>query len=153
MDNTIKGMGAGLIASVVMLVLLYAKQALGILSETDFVQLITDAFHRLGAPPAAATGWIALLAVGTLLWGGLFGAFNHFLPGETELGKGLWFSVFAWLVMLVALLSLENVDIFADMVDWSVAGVALVLHLIFGAILGATYASLIHVKVLQPIAH
>lgn len=153
MDNTVKGIGAGLIASIVLLALIYVKQVSGIFPDLDSVQLMTSAFHRIGAPLTPATGWISLLAIGTILWGGLFGTFNHFLPGKTELVKGLWLSIFAWLVMMLVWMPMANVGVFASALGWTTAAVTLVLHLIFGVVLGASYASLIHVKALKPVLH
>lgn len=148
MDNVGKGMIAGLAATIVVSVVIMLMDP--IVPEASIITAYgRTGTNILGIENAMAIGWFLHLFVGIVLWGGLFGAFNHLIPGNTELNKGLWFSVFAWLVMMVVIMPFAGAGLFSMEAGLIVPVVTLVLHLIYGAVLGIAYARAIHVRPTQ----
>ena len=67
-DSLRRGLGAGLVATVALAIMLVAKQAIGLMPQVDLVSILARA---LGFQSLAA-GWTAHFIVGVLLWGPLF---------------------------------------------------------------------------------
>ena len=79
--------------------------------------------------------------VGSLIWGAAFAALNDHLYGPAWL-RGLTFGVAAWAVVVLAVLSLRR-EGFAHIDVALVRSVPmLVLHMIYGALLGGIYSAL-----------
>jgi hypothetical protein len=79
--------------------------------------------------------------VGSLIWGAAFAALNDHLYGPAWL-RGVTFGVAAWAVVVLAVLSLRR-EGFAHVDVALVRSVPmLVLHMIYGALLGGIYSAL-----------
>jgi len=65
-------------------------------------------------------GWMDHFMIGPLAWGGGFAVLYRSIPGNTSLVKGILFGIAAWLGMMVPLM-------------------ALVPHIIFGAVMGTVF--------------
>jgi hypothetical protein len=139
MNDVKKGMASGFVASVALGVIMYARQVTGI-PGIDPEQLMTSGFSRLGMQINPTTGWMAHLLIGTIVWGWLFGYLNNEIPLNNEIFKGMLFSMFTWLLMIVFLLPLARLGTNA-FDNTGTISITLVMHLIFGAFLGASYAA------------
>lgn len=147
MNDIARGMASGLIASLALWFVIYTKQIAGV-AGADPEQLMARALGRLGMHIYLSTGWTAHLVIGTVVWGGLFGLLNEWMPVRNEIAKGLCFSLLTWLMMIVFLMpiaalgsdSLTGVG-FSDTVE-----VTFIMHLLFGAVLGAAYAVMTPVR-------
>jgi hypothetical protein len=135
-----RGLIAGLIATVALSALMILKMTLGLLPEFDAVAMLAGIGHGyLGLPATPAVGWMAHLILGTVVWGLLFAGLQGVLPGRTALAKGLVFGVLAWLAMMIVFMPLAGAGLFALALGLPVTVATLVLHLIYGAVLGGVY--------------
>lgn len=153
MDNIGKGIVAGFIATVVLSILMLMKSAMGMLPALNAIQMQTQMLHSfMGTPAAPVVGWISHFIIGTVFWGGLFGAFNHLVPGKNELAKGVVFSVAAWLLMMFIVMPMAGAGFFGLNIGVMAPVATLVLHLIFGAVMGYSYAKLLHIPATRSLA-
>lgn len=130
-----KGMVAGFVATVVLSALMVMKAMMGLMPELNPVKMIAD---MLGAPPAA--GWAMHFMIGTVLWGTLFAWLSPSLPGENHWLKGIVFAVGAWFVMMIAMMPMAGAGLFGSHLGMMAPVMTLMLHVIFGFVLGAVYA-------------
>lgn len=137
LSNELKGMIAGLIATLVLTVLMLINNAMGLMPEVDLVRLLM----KLGTLTAPAA-WMDHFIVGVVVWGLLFAAYDGLETSWAPWLKGIVFGVFAWLVMMVTFLPLAGAGFFGSRIGtYAVIGL-LGLHLIYGAVLGAVYGFL-----------
>ncbi len=147
MDNTVKGIGAGFIATVVMSVLMLIKSAMKLMPELDPIATNSGLASRyLGMADTPSTGWGLHFIVGTIIFGIIFGAWNHLVPGKTELGKGLWFGIIVWLLSMIVVSPIAGAGFFGANLGIEAPIATFVLHLIYGAVLGYSYAKMMHVS-------
>ena len=67
MNHIVKGLVAGLVATIVLSMLMIAKGMMGLMPELDMIAMLSS---MMSAPPIV--GWIAHLMIGAAIWGGLF---------------------------------------------------------------------------------
>jgi hypothetical protein len=135
-----RGLLAGLIATVALSALMILKMVLGLLPQFNAVAMLAGIGHGyLGLPATPAVGWIGHLVLGTVVWGLLFAGLDTVLPGPTMVVKGLVFGLLAWLAMMVIFMPLAGAGLFALDLGLPVTVATLVLHLIYGAVLGGVY--------------
>jgi hypothetical protein len=131
MINIGKGIITGLVASAAVSATVFLGTSIGVLPAPDPVRAVSGIMlSPLGL------GWVAHFAVGTFLWGPLFSVLSPVLPSPFWF-KGVTFGMLAWLLMLF--------------VTWAADPVApprpnlepVLLHLLFGAVLGSLYGTLL----------
>jgi len=143
MNRYTSGLVAGLIATVVLSVLMLIKSAAGMLPGVNAISMLAGLGNQyLGLAPSPAIGWILHFLIGTVLWGLLYAALRPALPGGGDIGKGIVFSIGAWVLMMVIPMPLAGAGWFGLNIGIAAPVATLVLHIIFGAVLGATYARL-----------
>jgi len=140
MGDISKGVEAGFVATVVISMLMLAQSAAGIAPAFNMISLLTQAANTPDYPSVA---WIAHFAIGSVLWGAGFAAFSPHLRGPHWF-RGVTFGVLAWLAMMVLFLPTAGLPIFAQGVGTTIPLLGLLLHLVFGAVLGETYHLLLH---------
>ena len=86
-----------------------------------------------------ALAWLAHFMIGTILWGVLFALLYPSLPGSEPVVKGLVFGTGAWLAMMVAVMPMAGAGLFGLGLGIMAPVMTLMLHLIWGAVLGFTY--------------
>ncbi|EFI52756.1 DUF6789 family protein [Afipia sp. 1NLS2] len=133
--NWMKGLGAGFVATVVLSALMVMKAMMGVMPELNPIKMIAD---MLGAPPAV--GWAMHFMIGTVLWGTLVAWLNPHLPGESHWLKGIVFAVGAWFVMMAAMMPMAGAGLFGSHLGMMAPIMTLMLHVVFGFVLGAIYA-------------
>jgi len=136
-----KGMIAGLAATVALSLLMLMKTAMGLMPELDIVGMLS---RMMGSPGTPEVGWAAHFVIGVLVFGGLFAMLDPRLPGGTHTVRGIVFGVAAWLMMMVAVMPMAGAGLFGLNLGIMVPILTLVLHVIFGAVLGWTYGGLLH---------
>jgi len=140
MGNLGYGIVAGFVATVVLSVLMLLKAAAGMMPEMNAIRMLSQmANGYLGLPATPVIGWLAHFVIGTILWGILFALLLDPLPGGNRIGKGVVFSIGAWLLMMIIVMPLAGAGFFALNIGIAAAIATLVLHLVFGAVLGAVY--------------
>ncbi len=136
MTNLKNGFLAGFIATAVLSVLMVIKGMMGVMPELDVAAMIA---MMMSAP--LIVGWIAHFMIGTLAWGGGFAVLYEMIPGGSPIKKGIVFGIVAWLGMMVAILPMAGAGFFGMNLGMMAPVMTLVLHIIFGAVLGGVYAS------------
>ncbi|MGO4712158.1 DUF6789 family protein [Bradyrhizobium sp. 2TAF24] len=130
-----KGLVAGFVATAILSALIVMKAMMGVMPELNPVKMIAD---MLDAPPAV--GWAMHFMIGTVLWGTLFAWLNPGLPGGSHWLKGIVFAVGAWLVMMVVMMPMAGAGLFGSHLGMMAPIMTLMLHIVFGFVLGAIYA-------------
>lgn len=147
----IRGFGAGFVATVVLSLLLLCKTNANVLSDFQTIPAIAGIF---GAP--VIYGWIGHFAIGTILWGGLFGLLHDRMPPIGGAGNGIAFGIGAWVLMMVVFMPVAGFDFLALNLGPSTAVnmvlALLILHLIYGFVLGAVYDAPEVIDALRPAA-
>jgi hypothetical protein len=87
-------------------------------------------------------GWVIHFVVGALL-GGLFAWLDPDLPGDSLRQRGMILAAIAWLLMMFFLMPLAGYGVFGLGQSVLLPLGALVLHMIFGLIMGGTYGWLL----------
>jgi hypothetical protein len=137
MSNSLRGMIAGLVATIVLSVVMELKASMGLWPELSLIQLLSN----LGSiTPVQA--WMDHFIIGVVIWGLAFGAFDALNPTMAYWLKGIILGVGAWLIMMVAFMPLAKVGFFGSKVGASGALVTLGYHLLYGLILGVSYGLL-----------
>ncbi|EKV31401.1 hypothetical protein C882_3774 [Caenispirillum salinarum AK4] len=132
-----KGMLAGFIATVVLSLVMLGKGAVGLMPQLDVIAALT----ALLGSESRAVGWIAHFVLGTVPWGIAFVLIERGLPGGCAM-RGVLFGGLAWVAMMVIFMPLIGAGLFANQLGWAVWAVTLVLHVIYGWVLGFTYGRL-----------
>ena len=135
--NMLKGVVAGFAATVVLSALMVMKSLMGLMPELDTVAMLTN---MMGAS-SPVMGWIAHFFIGAVIWGGLFAWLNGNIPGGSQWLKGIIFGVGAWLLMMIAVMPMAGAGFFGMALGMMAPVMTLVLHIIFGVVLGGVYGA------------
>jgi Na+/proline symporter len=147
MSNALKGMVAGLVATLVLCGLMVLNSATELMPQINIIRWLT-ALGSLSVPSA----WMDHFIVGVIIWGLLFAVYDGAASRPAPWLKGIIFGVFTWLMMMVTFMPLAGAGFFGAKVDISTLIGLLVLNLIFGAVLGVTYDLLGVVAPVRPAA-
>lgn len=128
-----KAMAAGFIATVVLSALMVMKNMMGVMPELDLARMLS---RMMGMPDTPAVGWVIHFMIGTVGYGAALALLHRHLPGESEIGHGMTLAFVGWLIMMVVLMPMAGAGFFALGMGWMAPMTTLVLHLVFGAILG-----------------
>jgi hypothetical protein len=131
--NIPKGILAGFIATLVLSALMIMKTMMGLMPQLDVIGMLSG---MLGVSRAIA--WIVHFAIGTLGYGITIALLARSLPGSAVI-TGLVLGVAGWLVMMVVLMPMTGKGLFGMNLGIMAPMMTLVLHLIFGAVLGWVY--------------
>lgn len=137
MTNLKSGFVAGFAATVALSVLMVAKGMMGVMPELDVAAMLAS---MVGAP--IIVGWIVHFMIGTLAWGGGFAVLYNAIPGNSAAIKGIAFGIAAWLGMMIVVMPMTGAGLFGMNFGIMAPIMTLVLHVIFGAVLGKVYAAL-----------
>lgn len=127
-----RGIVAGFVATVVLSVLMMMKHAMGLMPELDPVGMISQ---MVGVP--SLVGWVMHFTIGAM-WGIAFAVTGRMFPGAFWL-KGMLFSAVPWLIMMIVMMPLAGAGFFGLDLGMVAPIMTLMLHLVFGAVLGAVY--------------
>ncbi|MGE3289777.1 MAG: DUF6789 family protein [Geminicoccaceae bacterium] len=134
MSNLGKGMIAGFAATVVLSVLMVLKQMTGLMPELNPIGMLTS----MAGASSPIVGRIMHFIIGSVLWGGLFALVAPNLPGG-HIGGGMIFATGAWVLMMIAVMPMAGAGLFGLGIGMAAPVMALMLHLVFGAVLGWVY--------------
>lgn len=145
MNRYAAGAVAGLAATVLLSALMLLKSSLGMLPQFNAIAMLAGMANQYaGLPATPMVGWVIHLLIGTLLWGLLFAWLEPRIPGGADTVRGILFSIGTWVLMMVIVMPLAGVGLFGLQTGLPVPVATLVLHIIFGVVLGATYGVLMH---------
>jgi len=131
-----KTMIAGFIATVALSALMIAKMLMGLMPELNAIRMLTVMAHgMLGTPATPIVGWLLHFFIGSVLWGGLFALIGSWLPGGPT-GRGVVFGALAWVLMMVLVMPMAGAGLFGLRLGLMAPVMTLLLHLVYGAVLG-----------------
>lgn len=134
-----KGFIAGLAATVVLSILMVMKQSMGIMPELDLPKMIAG---MMGAPNSPGIGWAVHFMLGVLGYGAAIALVARSASGKSLMTVGVLIGFIGWLIMMVMLMPMAGAGFFGINMGWMAPMMTLVLHVIFGAVLGWTYQRL-----------
>lgn len=137
MSNSMRGMVAGFIATLVLTGVMLLKSSMGLWPELNLIRLLVN----LGSIQTVAA-WMDHFIVGVVVWGMLFAALDATWESRAYWLKGLVFGVFAWFLMMVLFMPLAKAGFFGVRIGPSAMAVTLGYHLIYGLTLGVAYGLL-----------
>jgi len=144
MGTTGKSMIAGFVATVVLSVFMVIKMKMGVMPDLNVIKMMTTMAHgMLGTPAVPIVGWVMHFMIGTVVWGVLFALIGKSLPGGGYVSKGLSFGVLAWVLMMVMVMPMAGAGFFGLSLGIMAPVMTLMLHLVYGAVLGGLYGKLL----------
>jgi Family of unknown function (DUF6789) len=142
MSHLIKAIIAGFIATSVMTILIFIKHHFGAVSELNFVEIINNMnTNYFGLPETPWGAWLVHFCTGSLVYGVVFAYFNPMLT-DSNIFNGIIIAIGAWFVMMLVILPLTGGGLFGVVLGEHARLTALVLHGVYGAVLGFSYTRL-----------
>ncbi len=136
------GMLASLAATIVLSAIMVMKQLAGMVPQMNPIADLAGIAHSLlGVPAVPLVGWVLHFAIGAFVWGALFAIVHSTIPGSS-LFKGVLFGIGAWLLMMCLFLPMAGQGFFGMNVGVVIPVMALMLHLVYGAVLGIVFGKL-----------
>ena len=137
MSKVSKGIVAGLVATVVLSMIMVAKGMMGLMPELNVIAMLSS---MLGATPVV--GWVMHFAIGALVWGLAFATVLKILPGTSFVAKGISFGIAAWIAMMLMVMPMAGAGLFGLNMGMMAPVMTLMLHAIYGAVLGIAFGKL-----------
>lgn len=134
--NIKAGVLSGLAATIVLSILMMAKAKMGVMPELNAIKMLAG---MMSAP--MAMGWVAHFMIGTIVWGTLFAVLVDKLPGGV-MSSAILFSIGAWLMMMIGPMPMAGAGLFGLNIGMMAPIATLMLHIIWGIVLGFSYAKL-----------
>jgi len=113
-----------------------AKAKMGVMPELNAIKMLAG---MMSAP--MAMGWVAHFMIGTIVWGTLFAVLVDKLPGGV-MSSAILFSIGAWLMMMIGPMPMAGAGLFGLNIGMMAPIATLMLHIIWGIVLGFSYAKL-----------
>lgn len=137
------GVIAAFVATIVLSAIMLMKSAMGLMPQLNVIQMLTEmGTNYVGLPASPAIGWIMHFFIGSIMWGLIFAATASMWPGSSYLAKGASFSVAAWLLMMIVAMPMAGAGFFGMGLGVMAPIATLILHVIYGLVLGAVFGRL-----------
>jgi hypothetical protein len=130
-----KGLFAGFVATLVLSAIMVMKTMMGVMPALDLPKMIAG---MMGQPGAPSIGWVVHFMIGIVIYGAAIALLDRRLPGSHTV-QGVTLAVIGWLIMMIMLMPMAGAGLFGMNMGLMVPMMTLVLHLIFGALLGGVY--------------
>ncbi len=134
MRNISAGIMAGLVATVVLYAMIIAQGMMEVLPGLHVAAMIGA---MIGS--SVTTGWIIHFMIHTIVGGGGFAVLYDVIPGASAPVKGIVYGIAAWLILMFIIMPMAGVGLFGLGLGILAPVIVLVMHLIFGAVLGFVY--------------
>lgn len=140
MNRYAAGVIAGFVATLVLSAMMIAKAAMGLMPDLNVIAMLTTMAHqKMGMPATPVVGWMLHFFIGTIVWGLVFAALYNVIPGGKAWLKGILFGIAAWVLMMIGPMPMAGAGLFGINLGMAVSIMTLMLHVIFGLVLGVTY--------------
>ena len=139
MERFGKGLVAGLVATLVLSALMVVKSMMGLMPQLDLPKMLAG---MMGSPGNVALGWTVHFMIGIVGYGIVMALLDDHLPGHNSTWHGTLIGFGGWLIMMVILMPMAGAGFFGIAMGIMGPVMTLVLHLVFGAVLGWTYGKL-----------
>lgn len=140
MSNIFKGLLAGLAATLVLSALMVMKTMMGVMPELDLPKMIAS---MMGSADTPMLGWAVHFMIGIVGYGLAMALLNDRLPGASSTVHGVIIGIVGWLLMMVMVMPMAGAGLFGMNMGLMAPMMTLVLHLVFGAVLGWVYGKLL----------
>lgn len=87
-------------------------------------------------------GWTLHFLIGSVIWGAGFALVHDLLRGPSWV-RGIAFGLVSWVVVVVAIIPLTRLALFGAELSLAASVAMLLVHMIYGAVLGGIYGALI----------
>ncbi|MDA0989235.1 MAG: hypothetical protein O3A51_00605 [Verrucomicrobia bacterium] len=134
MQNISTGLLAGLVATVALSAMMIVQGMLGVMPGLNVAAMVGA---MIGS--STAVGWIIHFLVHTIVGGVGFAVLFDLIPGGSASVKGIVYGIAAWLILMFIIMPMAGVGIFGLELGVMAPVMVLVLHIIFGAVLGLVY--------------
>jgi len=134
--NIKAGLISGFVATIVLSILMVMKAKMGVMPDLNAIKMLAGMMH---AP--LPMGWVAHFMIGTVVWGLLFAALVDKLPGGVMV-SAIVFSIGAWLMMMLGPMPMAGAGLFGMHIGVMAPVATLILHIIWGVVLGFSYQRL-----------
>jgi hypothetical protein len=128
-----KGLQAATVATVVLSILMVMKSMMGIMPELDLPKMIAG---MMGAPERPIVGWVVHFMIGIVLYGLAMAFIEDVFSSGRYILHGMIIGFAGWLIMMVMLMPMAGAGMFGMKMGIMAPVMTLMLHLIFGAVLG-----------------
>lgn len=133
---------ASFIATFVLSIIMVMKKIMGLMPEMNpIADLVTIMQDLSGLTILPLFAWALHFLIGTLIWGTLFFLLYGILPGGKAI-KGILFGLGAWVFMMLTVEPLAGHGFFGLQTSLVIPVMSMMLHIVFGAILGIVYGKL-----------
>ena len=139
--NIKAGMMSGFVATIALSIIMVVKTKMGVMPELNAIKMLAG---MMGAP--LSMGWVAHFMIGTLVWGILFSLLVNKLPGNVLI-SAIVFAIGTWLIMMVGPMPMAGEGLFGLNLGMMAPVATLMLHIIWGVVLGLVYKRLATQKV------
>jgi len=139
MKPMIRGLIAGFVATIVLSVLMIAKGMMGLMPDVNVIAMLAG---QMGGQ--TDMGWLAHFMIGTFVYGLIFAFIFAPMPLGNLAFRGIIMGILGWLMMMVVVLPMMGAGLFGlSMQSGMMVPIAtLMLHVIFGFVLGLVYCKL-----------
>lgn len=140
MNKYMSGIIAGFIATVVMTILLMLKSMMGLMPDLDIIAMLASMMGD-----SLVLAWLAHFMIGSIGYGLAMAVVAGADRSKNFMLIGAVIGAAGWLMMMIALMPMMGNGLFGlAMPSGIMIPIAtLVLHLIFGVVLGKAYAKLV----------
>ncbi len=138
MTNIRNGMLAGAAATAVLSMLMIMKAAMGLMPQLDLPAMLATMMGRPGMP---FVGWVVHAVIGIVGYGLVIALVDRGGEGNMA-GRGMLIACIGWLTMMVVLMPMAGAGLFGMGMGIMAPIMTLILHLVFGAVLGSAYGAL-----------
>jgi len=139
--NIKAGLISGLVATIALSIIMLVKTKMGVMPELNAIKMLAG---MMGS--SLIMGWIAHFMIGTFVWGILFAMLVNKLPGGVII-SAILFSIGAWLMMMVGPMPMAGAGLFGMNLGMMAPVATLMLHIIWGVVLGLVYKRMVTEKV------
>ena len=140
MSNIVKVLLAGLAATLVLSALMVMKTMVGVMPELDLPKMIAGMMGSSGTP---MLDWAVHSVIGIVGYGLAIAFLNARLPSPIPIFHGVIIAMVGWLVMMAIMMPMVGAGLFGMNMGLMAPMMTLVLHLVFGAVLGWVYGKLL----------
>ncbi len=139
MKPMIRGFIAGFVATIVLSVLMIAKGMMGLMPDVNVIAMLAS---KMGGQ--MDMGWLAHFMIGTFIYGLIFTFVFAPMPFGNLAFRGIIMGILGWLMMMVVVMPMMGAGLFGlSMPSGMMVPIAtLMLHVIFGFVLGLVYCKL-----------
>lgn len=137
MDHLGAGILSGLTATLAVSGLMLGQGAMAITPQLDVPTMLGGLMET-----GPSGGWLAHLAIGSVAWGGLYGHLEERMSTGRPWLTGTFFALGVWLFVMLVVMPLAGHGLFGLHLGLDAVVITFVMHLVFGLVLGRSYALL-----------